>query len=124
MKDQSISNNIKRELKKSKIKPISIYSMDSGDEMAIIRVKGKKEDLNKFFDPENIWSEEENEIGNQIYPDKKEWYIKLKNGDPRLPGIKEMMVDQQVGEILKYNKKRGEILLELKKKWIRTGDHL
>jgi len=110
--------NIKSELKKNNIKPISIHDIDSENGITIFRVDGKKENLDKFFDLENIWNEDELRIGrNRLYGINIDWYVKLKNNDPRLPGIKEMMVDRLLDGILKKHEKRVEIITELRKKW-------
>jgi len=113
MKD---SKKIKKIFREKGLTPIAIYTMDSGDGMAIIKIKGKKEILKEFFDPENIWNEEENRVGYQIYKDNKEWYVKLKNNDTRLPGIKDMMVDQLVRENLQEKQKKRRNTKGIKKK--------
>jgi len=123
--------DIKSELKKNNIQPISIHDIDLENGITIFRVDGKKENLDKFFGFETIWNEYEDIVGLSIlYGRQTEWYIKLKNNDPRLPGIKEMMVDRLLDGILKNKEKRVEIITELRKKrnvevweWI-SGDEM
>jgi len=108
---------IKKIFRKRGLIPISTYTIGSEEETSIIKIKGKGRIIAEFFDPENIWSEEENGIGNQIYKDYKEWYVKIKSNDPRLPEIRDMMVDRLVRETYRKNKKRGDILRGLREKW-------
>ena len=108
---------IKKIFRKRGLTPISTYRMGSGEEKSIVRIRGKGKILAEFFDPEDIWHEEENGIGYKIYKDYRDWYVKIKSNDPRLPEIRDMMVDRIVRETYSKNKKRGDILRGLREKW-------